>query len=59
VEQLPTGEIISVRKTRSSDVPAFDDAIERAIKASSPLPKKKDATEDRSLEINFKMKDMQ
>jgi len=59
VEQLPTGEIISVRKTRSSDVPAFDDAIERAIKASSPLPKKKDGTVDRSLEINFKMKDMQ
>lgn len=59
VEQLPTGEIISVRKTKSSGVPAFDDAIERAIKASSPLPKKKDGTVDRSLEINFKMKDMQ
>ncbi|WP_051971343.1 cell envelope integrity protein TolA [Massilia sp. 9096] len=59
VDQLPTGEIISVRKTRSSGVPAFDDAIERAIKASSPLPKKKDGTVDRSLEINFKMKDMQ
>jgi len=59
VDQLPTGEIISVRKTKSSGVPAFDDAIERAIKASSPLPKKKDGTVDRSLEINFKMKDMQ
>src|SRR5205823_5885064 len=59
VDQLPTGEIISVRKTKSSGIPAFDDAIERAIKASSPLPKKKDGTVDRSLEINFKMKDMQ
>jgi colicin import membrane protein len=59
VDQLPTGEIISVRKTKSSGIAAFDDAIERAIKASSPLPKKKDGTVDRSLEINFHMKDMQ
>jgi len=59
VDQLPTGEIMSVRKTRSSGIAAFDDAVERAIKASSPLPKKKDGTVERSLEINFKMKDMQ
>jgi colicin import membrane protein len=59
VEQLPTGEIMSVKMTKSSGIPAFDAAIERAIKASSPLPKKKDGTVERSLEINFKMKDMQ
>jgi colicin import membrane protein len=59
VEQLPTGEIMSVKMTKSSGIAAFDDAIERAIKASSPLPKKKDGTVERSLEINFKMKDMQ
>jgi colicin import membrane protein len=59
VEQLPTGEIISVRKTRSSGIPAFDDAVEKAINKSSPLPKKKDGTVERSLEINFHMKDMQ
>jgi colicin import membrane protein len=59
VEQLPTGEIMSVRKTKSSGIAAFDDAVERAIKASSPLPKKKDGTVERSLEINFKMKEMQ
>ena len=59
VEQLPTGEIMSVRKSKSSGIPAFDDAVERAIKASSPLPKKKDGTVERSLEINFQMKEMQ
>lgn len=59
VDQLPTGDIMSVKKTRSSGIAAFDDAVERAIKASSPLPKKKDGTVERSLEINFKMKDMQ
>jgi colicin import membrane protein len=58
VEQLPTGEIISVRKTKSSGVPAFDDAVEKGIIKASPLPKKKDGTVERSLEIGFKMKDV-
>ena len=57
IEQLPTGEIISVRKTKSSGIPAYDEAIERAINNSSPLPKKKDGTVERSLLISFKMKD--
>jgi colicin import membrane protein len=58
VEQLPTGEIISVKKTRSSGIPAFDDAVEKGIIKASPLPKKKDGTVERSLEIGFKMKDV-
>jgi colicin import membrane protein len=58
VEQLPTGEIISVRKTKSSGIPAFDDAVEKGIIKSSPLPKKKDGTVERSLQIGFKMKDV-
>jgi colicin import membrane protein len=58
VEQLPTGEIISVRKTRSSGIPAFDDAVERGINKSSPLPKKKDGTVERSLPVSFKLKDL-
>jgi colicin import membrane protein len=57
VEQLPTGEIISVRKTKSSGIQAFDDAVERAINNSSPLPKKKDGTVDRSIDIGFKLKE--
>jgi colicin import membrane protein len=58
VEQLPTGEIISVKKTKSSGNPAFDDAVEKGIIKASPLPKKKDGTVERSLEIGFKMKDV-
>jgi colicin import membrane protein len=58
VEQLPTGEIISVRKTKSSGVPAFDDAVEKGIIKSSPLPKKKDGTVERSLVVDFSMKDL-
>ena len=59
VEQLPTGEIISVKKIKSSGVAAFDDAVEKGITKSSPLPKKKDGTVERSLVIEFHMKDMQ
>jgi colicin import membrane protein len=58
VEQLPTGEILSVRKTKSSGIPAFDDAVERGISKSSPLPKKKDGTVERSLPVSFKLKDL-
>jgi colicin import membrane protein len=59
VEQLPTGEIISVKKIKSSGVPSFDDAVEKGITKSSPLPKKKDGTVERSLVIEFHMKDLQ
>lgn len=58
VEQLPTGEILSIRKTRSSGIPAFDDAVERGINKSSPLPKKKDGTVERTLPVSFKLKDL-
>jgi colicin import membrane protein len=59
VEQLPTGEIISVKKIKSSGVPSFDDAVEKGIAKSSPLPKKIDGTVVRSLVIEFHMKDLQ
>ena len=39
VVQLPTGEVISVKLKKSSGVPALDNAIERAVLKSSPLPK--------------------
>jgi colicin import membrane protein len=58
VEQLPTGEIVSVKMTKSSGIPEFDDAVERSINKSSPLPKKKDGTVERSLSVNFHMKDL-
>lgn len=58
VDQLPTGEIISARKIKSSGVASFDDAVEKGIIKSSPLPKKKDGTVERTLEIGFSMKDL-
>jgi colicin import membrane protein len=39
VVQLPTGEVISVRLRKSSGYRAYDDAVERAILKSSPLPR--------------------
>ena len=39
VTQLPSGEIIDVKLKRSSNYPAWDMAVERAILKSSPLPK--------------------
>lgn len=38
VRLLPTGEVQSVKITRSSGNPAYDDAVVRAIQKSSPLP---------------------
>jgi colicin import membrane protein len=54
VEQLPSGEISGIRKTKSSGVVAWDEAVERAIRASDPLPKKKDGTVERVLELRFR-----
>ncbi|MBS0327570.1 MAG: cell envelope integrity protein TolA [Proteobacteria bacterium] len=38
VVQLPTGEVLTVRMKQSSGIPAYDDAVQRAIVKSSPLP---------------------
>ena len=38
VVQLPTGEIIDVQLVKSSGVRAYDEAVQRAILKSSPLP---------------------
>ena len=39
VVQLPTGEIIDAQLRKSSGVRAYDEAVQRAIIKSSPLPK--------------------
>lgn len=57
VEQLPTGEVTQVKLQKSSGLPAWDDAVQRAIWASSPLPKKKDGTVVRTLELRFRPKE--
>lgn len=55
VEQLPSGEVTQVRLTQSSGVPTWDDAVQRAIVLASPLPKKKDGTVVRTLELRFRL----
>ena len=42
VNQLPSGEIVNVQLIRSSGHRAYDEAVERAILKSSPLPKPSD-----------------
>ena len=55
VTQLPSGEVVEVRLKRSSGVKALDDAIERAIYKSSPLPKpERPADFERELDLKFK-----
>jgi colicin import membrane protein len=55
VTQLPSGEVVEVKLKRSSGAKALDDAIERAIYKSSPLPKP-DRPEDfeRILDLKFR-----
>lgn len=52
VSLLPSGEVLSVKLKRSSGVRAWDEASERAILKSSPLPKPDDgAVFNRDLEL--------
>jgi colicin import membrane protein len=38
VKLMPTGEVLDVRVIQGSGITAYDDAVERAIRKSSPLP---------------------
>src|SRR5690606_14234391 len=38
VELLPDGSVRSIRKLKSSQLPGFDEAVERAIRRSEPFP---------------------
>ncbi len=55
VIQLPTGEVLSATLRRSSGNRAFDDAVERAILKSSPLPRPDNSSQfQRQLELKFR-----
>jgi len=56
---LPTGEVLDVKMTKSSNFPALDDAIDRAIRKSSPLPKPEGDVFERELEITYRPFDEQ
>ena len=58
VTLLPTGEVLTVRKRKSSGHPGYDDAVERAIMKSSPLPLPEDRSIfRRDLELKFRPQD--
>jgi colicin import membrane protein len=58
VTLLPTGEVLTVRRRRSSGHPGYDEAVERAILKSSPLPKPEPVSLfQRQLELTFRPQD--
>ena len=58
VSLLPNGEVLTVRMTRSSGNGAYDQAVERAILGSSPLPQPDEKSLfQRQLELRFRPKD--
>ncbi len=58
VALLPTGEVLTVRMRKSSGHRGYDEAVERAILKSSPLPKPEPASLfERQLELRFRPKD--
>lgn len=58
VTLLPTGEVLTVRKRKPSGHAGYDEAVERAILKSSPLPKPDNpALFERQLELRFRPQD--
>jgi len=58
VTLLPSGEVLTVTKQKSSGHPGYDDAVERAIMKSSPLPLPDDRSLfQRQLELKFRPQD--
>ena len=58
VALLPTGEVLTVRMRKSSGHKGYDEAVERAILKSSPLPKPEPASLfERQLELRFRPRD--
>jgi colicin import membrane protein len=58
VSQLPNGEVLTVRTVKSSSIPAYDRAVERAILKSSPLPLPASKSDfSRELKLTFRPQD--
>jgi len=53
----PTGDVMDIRKTQSSGVPGFDEAVERAIRKSAPFPPDATGRPPREFDITHKPKD--
>lgn len=57
IEQLPNGEVVNVTIVKPSGVPAFDQAVERAVRAASPLPRDERGGVERVLTPDYYMYD--
>ena len=58
VVQLPTGDVIRVTIAKSSGIPAYDEAVHRAILMSSPLPLPESRSLfSRELKLTFRPRD--
>ncbi len=57
VELLPDGSARRVRKIKSSGVPGFDEAVERAIEKSQPFPPDKSGSAPSGFTVSYKPKD--
>ena len=58
VTLLPSAEVLTVRRRKSSGNMAYDEAVERAILKSSPLPKpEQPSLFERQLELRFRPQD--
>lgn len=55
VVQIPSGDVIDVKLVKSSGYQLYDDAVERAIRKASPLPKP-DRPEQFQRELRLKFK---
>ena len=55
IQQLPTGEVTSVTIVTSSGLPAFDAAAQRAVQASSPLPKNDQGGVSNPITLDYKL----
>lgn len=56
VRVFPDGEVLTVKKIKSSGNLEYDAAIERSIWKSSPLPTKEDGTLERDLTLSFTLR---
>lgn len=58
IEQLPDGTITKVSRVKSSENPAWDAAVEKAIWAAAPLPKPKEGPVARTLDYSANLNEI-
>jgi colicin import membrane protein len=59
VELFPGGSVRSIKKLKSSGLPGFDEAVERAIRSSDPFPANSNGVVPPNFTFSHKPKDNQ